>query len=107
MTMEAYIEKILAENPDFAAEMDERVKAEYADQISTTKNEYEQRLEAARKSWIENRGEKAFAENIETIKEGIKRKIARYCYIKNIVLSGDLFEVEIDLLKGNWSIVPV
>ena len=107
MTMEAYIEKILAENPEFVAKMNDRVANEYAEQIARTRGEYAERLEAAKNAWTANRGEGAFEENVDEISAAIKRKIGRYCFIKRIELSGDSFEAEIDLLEGSWSIAPV
>lgn len=107
MTMEQYIEKILAENPEFIQKMNDRVANEYGEKIEETQKEYANRVNAAKKAWDENRGEGAFEENEAEIKAAIGRKIPRYCFIKHIELSEDVFEAEIDLLTGEWNIVPV
>lgn len=107
MTMEAYVEKILAENPDFVEQMNKRVAEDYADAIKEAQNEFAQRMEKAKEAWTKNRGAEAFTENFAEIEESVKAKIPRYCYFKRIELSGDRFEAEIDLITGEWSIAPV
>lgn len=107
MTMEAYVEKVLAENPDFVEQMNKRVAEEYAGEIKEAQNEFAQRMEKAKEAWTKNRGEEAFTENYAEIEASVKAKVPRYCYIKRIDLSGDTFEAEVDLLTGKWTIAPV
>lgn len=107
MTMEAYVEKVLAENPDFVEQMNKRVDEDYADAIKEAQNEFAQRMEKAKEAWTKNRGEEAFAENFAEIEASVKSKIHRWSYIKRIELSGDTFEAEVDLLTGKWTIAPV
>lgn len=107
MTMEAYVEKILSENPEFVAAMNERVATEYGEQIANVRKEYAERLEAAKAAWEANRGKGEFEQHYDEIAAAIASKIGRYCYLKRITLSGDTFEAEIDLLEGSWSIAPV
>lgn len=107
MTMEAYVEKVLTENPDFVEQMNKRVTEDYAEAIKEAQNEFAQRMEKAKEAWTKNRGAEAFAENLAEIEMSIKSKIPRYAYIKRIELSGDTFEVEVDMLTGKWTIAPV
>ncbi len=107
MTMEAYIQAILSENPNFVNDMNKRVTEEYAEQISETKAVYETRIESARQSWLKNQGDTAYEAHKESIAQHIADSIPRYAYIKHIALGGDVFDVEIDLLHGTWTISPV
>lgn len=107
MTMEKYVESILQQNPSFVAEMDKILRTEYAEQIRDTQASFNERFEAARQNWITKHGEEAFLQNEEDIRQHISSSIPRYCYIKNLELSGDRFEAEIDLLNGAWRIAPV
>ena len=105
MTYESYIEHVMANNPEFVAQMNERVAREYSAQIAATKAEFDSRLEKARAAWIKNRGEDVYNQNADTIRSHIEFTIPRRCYIKNIELDGDKFDVEIDLLKGTWDLL--
>ena len=107
MTIEAYINSVLEKNPEFVQNMNDRVRDEYASQIAETKALFTSRLESAREKWCANRGEDAYEANKDYIADSIANDIPRYIYVKHISLSDDIFEVEVDLLEGAWSITPV
>lgn len=105
MTYESYIEQVMSNNPEFVAQMNERVAREYSGQIAATKAEFNSRMEEARAAWIKNRGEDVYTQNADTIRSHIEFTIPKLCYIKNIELDGDKFDVEINLLKGTWELL--
>lgn len=107
MTIEEYISSILEANPVFVQQMNERVDNEYAAQIAETKATFATRLEAARETWIAKSGEEAYEANKGDIVDRIASSIPRYAYIKKVNLDNDVFEVEVDLLEGTWTISPV
>ena len=107
MTIESYVESVLNKHPEFVAAMNERIDAEYADQIQQTQEKFAQRMETAKANWIKNRGVDVYTEKADWIREEILKKTQRWVYIKNIKLDDDEFEVEIDLLSGKWSLIPV
>lgn len=105
MTYESYIEQVMSNNPEFVVQMNERVAREYSSLIAATKAEFDSRMEEVRAAWIKNRGEDVYNQNADTIRRHIEFTIPRLCYIKNIELDGDKFDVEIDLLKGTWDLL--
>ena len=107
MTIEQYIESIIKNNPGFVAEMDRLLASEYAEQNAAARKSVDDRMQAAREKWIENRGEEAYLQNKSDILEHIRSSTPRYSYIKSIELDGDSFDVEIDLLDGVWTLAPV
>ena len=107
MTMEAYVKSVLDRHPEFVSEINGIVSNEYAAQIEATRAEFSNRVEKARKNWIRNRGEEAYLLNEESIRAYIENTTPRRVYIKSVVLDGDDFEIEIDLLAGTWNMAPV
>lgn len=107
MTIEKYIQSILAENPAFVAAMNARIKREFSERIQATQAEFSRRMDEAKKAWIANRGEQAYNENEKSIREHIALTIPRHIVLKRITLNGDVFEADVDLLTGCWTIAPV
>ena len=107
MTIDTYVESVLNKHPEFVLSTNEKIADEYAEQIKKTQEEFAMRIETAKANWIRNRGIEAYSEKADWIREEILKKMPRWAYIKNIKLGGDEFEVEIDLLSGKWSLIPV
>lgn len=107
MTIEQYIKSVLRENPAFVAAMNARIKREFSQRIQATQAEFSRRMDEAKKAWIANKGEQTYKENEKAIREYIAVSIPRHAAIKKITLNGDVFEVDIDLLTGLWTIAPV
>ena len=107
MDITTYTCSVLQDNPQFVAEMNARVTAEYADKIRSTRQEFYQKLECIKESWIRNRGEDAYWQNFDYIFGYVASNIPRYECIKNVHLEDDTFEVMIDLLSGKWGLFPV
>lgn len=107
MTIEAYIASVLEKHPEFVAEMNEHVAAEYGEQIKTTQEDFAKRLAAAKAAWEAKGCGEEFAAKEEEIKEHIAFTIPRRCYIKRVPLEKEEFDVAVDLLTGEWRISPV
>lgn len=107
MTIEQYIQSVLRENPAFVAAMNARIKREFSERIQATQAEFAKRMDEARKAWIANMGEQAYKENEQEIREYIAFTIPRHVILKRITLDGDVFEADVDLLTGLWTIAPV
>lgn len=107
MTIEQYIKSVLRENPAFVAAMNARIKREFSERIQATQAEFSRRMDEAKNAWIANRGERAYKENEQKIREYIAHTIPRHVILKKITLNGDVFEADVDLLTGLWTIAPV
>lgn len=107
MNMEQYVNFVIRSNPAFIAAMNTRIKREFSERIQATQAEFSRRMDEARKAWIANRGEQAYKENEKAIREYIAISIPRHATIKKITLDGCVFEADVDLLTGRWTIVPV